>query len=172
MTLDLGEAVTLRVDLVDALLRHAYAKVPYYRRRFDNAGIHPDQVRTLEDLRRVPITLKSDLRALPEEDLLARDCVPNRLLRYGTGGSTGVPTEVCFTRFEDRLLRLMRIQVLAIGQSDSAGPPRPIQTVPQTDQQPQPGGRLNAHSKRPFTFLSPHQSLLRAIRKRGCRRCL
>ncbi|HVW84702.1 MAG TPA: hypothetical protein VHB50_08470, partial [Bryobacteraceae bacterium] len=39
-----------------ALLRHAYEKVPYYRRRFDSAGIHPAQVRTLEDLKRLPVT--------------------------------------------------------------------------------------------------------------------
>ncbi|HVW84111.1 MAG TPA: hypothetical protein VHB50_05505, partial [Bryobacteraceae bacterium] len=95
-----------------ALLRHAYEKVPYYRRRFDSAGIHPAQVRTLEDLKRLPVTPKSDLRELPEDDVLARDCDRTRLLRYGTGGSTGLPTEIRFTPFEDRLLRLMRVQVL------------------------------------------------------------
>ena len=95
-----------------ALLRHAYETVPFYRRRFDEAGIHPDQVRTLDDLQRVPVTLKSDLRAAPEEDVLARGCDPSRLARHGTGGSTGVPIEVRFTRFEDLLLRMMRLQAL------------------------------------------------------------
>jgi phenylacetate-CoA ligase len=97
---------------VHALLRHAYRTVPFYRRRFDDAGFHPDQFRTLDDLQRVPVTPKSDLRIASEEDALASDCHPGSLVRYGTGGSTGAPTEVRFTRFEDRLLRVMRLQVM------------------------------------------------------------
>lgn len=95
-----------------ALLRHSYETVPFYRQRFQSAGFHPDQFRTLEDLQRVPITRKSDLRLAAEQDALAQDYDPARLLRYGTGGSTGAPTEVRFTRFEDLLLRLMRMQVI------------------------------------------------------------
>jgi phenylacetate-CoA ligase len=92
------------------LLRHSYETVPFYRERFQSAGFHPDQFRTLEDLERVPITRKSDLRVASEQDAIAVDCEPDRLHRYGTGGSTGTPTEVRFTPFEDRLLQLMRIQ--------------------------------------------------------------
>jgi phenylacetate-CoA ligase len=95
-----------------ALLRHSYEMVPFYRQRFQSAGFHPDQFRTLEDLQRVPITRKSDLRLAAEQDALAQDCDPARLIRYGTGGSTGEPTEVRFTRFEDLLLRVMRMQVM------------------------------------------------------------
>ena len=99
-----------RLARLRALLRHSYETVPFYRERFQSAGFHPDQFRTMEDLQRVPITRKSDLRLAAEQDVLASDCDPARLHRYGTGGSTGTPTEVRFTPFEDRLLRIMRIQ--------------------------------------------------------------
>lgn len=93
-----------------ALLRHSYNTVPFYRNRFDAAGFHPDQFRTMDDLQRVPVTHKSDLRLVTGDDAIANDCDPARLLRYGTGGSTGTPTEIRFTSFESRLLRIMRVQ--------------------------------------------------------------
>ena len=111
----IGSASLLRsyqIARLRALLRHSYATVPFYRQRFQSAGFHPDQLRTIEDLQRVPLTPKADLRVAEEQDVLAKDCNPARLLRYGTGGSTGEPTEVRFTRFEDLLLRVMRMQVM------------------------------------------------------------
>ena len=93
-----------------ALLRHSYETVPFYRRRFDEADFHPDRFRSLEDLWRVPITRKSDLQVTSASDAIACDCDRDRLHRYGTGGSTGSPVEARFTRFEDRLLRMFRLQ--------------------------------------------------------------
>jgi phenylacetate-CoA ligase len=101
-----------RTARLRALLRHSYDTVPFYRERFQSAGFHPDQFRTLDDLQRVPITRKADLRMTAEGDALAEDYNPARLIRYGTGGTTGMPTEVRFTRFEDRLLKAMRTQVM------------------------------------------------------------
>jgi phenylacetate-CoA ligase len=92
-----------------ALLRHAYKTVPFYRRRFDQAGFHPDQFLTLDDLQRVPITRKADIRLATDEEAIASDCDPSRLRRYATGGSTGEPTKLRFTPFEDRLLMLFRL---------------------------------------------------------------
>jgi phenylacetate-CoA ligase len=111
----IGSAGLLRsyqIARLRALLRHSYATVPFYRQRFQRAGFHPDQLRTLDDLQRVPLTPKDELRVAAEQDVLAKDCNPAGLLRYGTGGSTGQPTEVRFTRFEDLLLRVMRMQVM------------------------------------------------------------
>src|SRR5690606_14433187 len=43
-------------------LRHAYENVPHYQRKFDAAGVRPEDLRTLEDLRHFPFTTKADLR--------------------------------------------------------------------------------------------------------------
>ena len=41
---------------------HAYRNVEFYRRAFDEAGVHPDDLKSLDDLARFPFTMKSDLR--------------------------------------------------------------------------------------------------------------
>ena len=92
-----------------ALLRHAHKTVPFYTRRFAQAGFHPDQFRTLDDLQRVPITRKDDIRLAPDEDAVASDYDPALLRRFVTGGSTGEPTRLRFSPFEVRLLMLFRL---------------------------------------------------------------
>jgi len=94
---------------VRALLRHSYETVSFYRERFESAGFHPDQFRTLEDLKRVPIAQKSDLRLATDEETIASDCDRSSLLRLTTGGSTGEPMKLRFTAIEDRLLRTFRL---------------------------------------------------------------
>lgn len=92
-----------------ALLYHAYENVSFYRRRFDEAGFHPDQFHTLDDLQLVPITRKADIRLATDEEAIAKDCDASLLYRLFTGGSTGEPTRLRFTRYEDRLLRTFRL---------------------------------------------------------------
>ncbi len=91
----------LKLSLLQQHLQHAYDHSPYYRASFDQAGVHPGQVRTLEDIRRFPFIDKQVLRerqqALPPfGDLVA---VPERDIVYisASSGSTGVPTASPFT---------------------------------------------------------------------------
>lgn len=78
-------------------LKHAYDKVPLYRQRFDAAQVHPDDLRTLDDLSRFPFTGKSDLRdnypygmfAVPQSEIV-------RL--HASSGTTGKPTVVGYTQ--------------------------------------------------------------------------
>ncbi len=73
------------------------ASVPFYREHFARLGISPDQIRSVEDVRRLPLTTKADLRAHYPLGFLAvpRDAVA----RYqGTSGTTGKPTWVAYTR--------------------------------------------------------------------------
>lgn len=78
-------------------IERAYAKVPHYRRKFDAAGVTPENLRSLDDLVRFPFTLKTDLRdnypfgmfAVPREQAL-------RL--HASSGTTGRPTVVAYTR--------------------------------------------------------------------------
>ena len=77
-------------------VRHAYQNVEHYRRSFDAHGVHPDELRTLEDLSRFPFLTKQDFRSNYPFGLFA---VPReKLVRiHASSGTTGSPTVVGYT---------------------------------------------------------------------------
>jgi phenylacetate-CoA ligase len=95
------------------LVRHAYARVPYYRRLFDGAGVRPEEIHSLADLPRLPLSAKSNYRAAPVRDLVADDLDPARLIEQRTSGSTGQRLVVYRTWLEVRLHHLFRLRALA-----------------------------------------------------------
>ena len=56
------EIAALQLARLKATLHRAYARVPHYRAAFEQAGVHPDDLRELADLARFPFTTKDDLR--------------------------------------------------------------------------------------------------------------
>jgi phenylacetate-CoA ligase len=78
---------------VQRMVYHAYQTVPFYRRRFQDAGLHPAQLRGWNDYQRVPLLTKADLRAHASE-LLSSVYERAGLFRKKTSGSTGVALEV------------------------------------------------------------------------------
>lgn len=90
------ELAALQLERLQWTLRHAYDNVPFYRRKFDEAGVRPEDCRSLADLSRFPTTTKDDLRdnypfgmfAVPQE----------RVSRvHASSGTTGKPTVVGYT---------------------------------------------------------------------------
>lgn len=88
------EAVQL--ERLRATVRHAYTNVPLYRRKFDDAGVHPDDLRELGDLAKFPFTTKEDLRSTYPFGMFA---VPqDQIARiHASSGTTGQPTVVGYT---------------------------------------------------------------------------
>ncbi len=87
----------LQLKRLKALVERVYATVPYYRQKMDSAGVRPDDIRTLDDLKRLPFTTKDDLRENYPFGLFA---VPlERVIRiHASSGTTGKPTVVGYTR--------------------------------------------------------------------------
>jgi len=91
------ELRALQLERLKGSLRHAYDNVPHYRRKFEAAGVHPDDLRTLADLAKFPFTTKADLRenypfgmfAVPMDDIVRV---------HASSGTTGKPTVVGYTR--------------------------------------------------------------------------
>ncbi len=70
------------------MIRHCYATVPYYTKLFNEGGINPDSIKTLDDLKVLPILTKSIVNAHPEE-FISSSFDKNKLLTYHTSGTTG-----------------------------------------------------------------------------------
>jgi len=76
-----------------ALLTYAYQRVPYYRRRFDEFGLRPQDIVHPEDYAKVPVLSREDLQEHFDE-LVSLDAKPCNLRISTTGGSTGEPVKV------------------------------------------------------------------------------
>ena len=77
------------------VVRHAYRHVPYYRERMKQEGIGPDDIRTLDDLRKLPFLSKDDVRKHLYFDIMSDNHKKSEILKITTSGSTGEPF-VCF----------------------------------------------------------------------------
>ena len=91
------DAITaLQIERLRGTLRNAWAHVPWQRARLEAAGLHPDDLRELTDLHRLPFTVKSDLRDQYPFGLFARP-VSGLARIHASSGTTGKPTVVGYT---------------------------------------------------------------------------
>ena len=122
-TADLDPEERLSVDELRALqlerlrwtVRHAYENVPLYRAKFDAAGVHPDDIRELDDVQKLPFTTKEDLRRSYPFGMFA---VPMDQVRriHASSGTTGRPTVVGYTQGDlDRWASLVARSLRAAG---------------------------------------------------------
>ncbi|MEA1997268.1 MAG: phenylacetate--CoA ligase, partial [Gemmatimonadota bacterium] len=87
----------LQAERLRAVCRRAYENVPFYRRAFDQAGIKPDDIKKVDDIKYLPFTTKQDLRdnypfgmfTVPMKDVVRV---------HSSSGTTGKPTVVGYTR--------------------------------------------------------------------------
>ena len=91
------EVQSVQLGRMKTSLKRAYDNVPHYKKSFDDAGVHPDDLTSLEDLSKFPFTVKADLRdnypfgmfAVPREELVRV---------HASSGTTGQPTVVGYTQ--------------------------------------------------------------------------
>lgn len=96
-TASIDELRQLQFERMKKTLQHAYQNSPVYKKKFDEAGVHPDDFKTLDDLVKFPFTTKSDLRdnypfgmfAVPQEQIVRV---------HASSGTTGQPTVVGYTQ--------------------------------------------------------------------------
>ena len=106
------EISALQLERLKRTLTHVYGKVAHYQQAFDKAGTHPDDLKTLEDLRKFPFTTKVELRDNYPFGLMAMP--RDQLLRvHASSGTTGKPTVVGYSRrdvetWADIIARSMR----------------------------------------------------------------
>ncbi|WP_020469291.1 phenylacetate--CoA ligase family protein [Zavarzinella formosa] len=86
-----------QLESLREMLFHAWETVPFYRNRWQAAGVHPEDVRQLEDLGQFPILTKQDLRAHAAE-IRSFAYADQEVFRKTTSGSTGVPLTIAVDR--------------------------------------------------------------------------
>lgn len=95
----------IHLKRIKSLLRYAYDNSPFYRQKFQEAGITPDDIRTLEDFKtRVPVTDKSDFIHLQEENphYGRTGAMPEEYIAHHceTSGTTGIPLRIPYTMYD------------------------------------------------------------------------
>ncbi len=111
------ELRALQLQRLKWTLDHAYYNVPMYRQKFDQAGVHPRDLKTLEDLKHFPYTTKQDLR---DHYPFGTFAVPmSEVVRvHASSGTTGKPTVVGYTQGDiDRWAHIMARSIRAAGGS-------------------------------------------------------
>ncbi len=96
-TASIDELRSVQLQRMKKTLQHAYQNSAVYRKKFDDAGVHPDDLKCLEDLAKFPFTTKQDLRdnypfgmfAVPQEQIVRV---------HASSGTTGQPTVVGYTQ--------------------------------------------------------------------------
>lgn len=87
----------VKLDRLRHIVNYCYENVPFYKRRFDQIGLKPEHIRTLEDIRLIPPTTKADLRDNYPFGLFAVD--REKIVRiHASSGTTGKPTVVGYTK--------------------------------------------------------------------------
>ena len=100
------ELTALQLERLCNTLHLAYEHVALYRNKFEQAGIHPDDIKSLEDLARLPVTTKEDLRDQYPFGMFA---VPmEQVVRvHASSGTTGKPTVVGYSQADVDLWALV-----------------------------------------------------------------
>lgn len=95
-TLPREQIERLQLERLQETVHRVYAKVPAYAKKMDDAGVRPEDVKTLADLAKLPFVTKQDMRDNYPFGLFAVD--RDRLVRiHASSGTTGKPTVVGYT---------------------------------------------------------------------------
>ena len=96
-TMPREKLLKLQEERLRKIVRYCYEKIPVYKRKFKDAGITPDDVKTLDDLEKIPFTTKEDLRKAYPFGMLATG-LSEVLELHASSGTTGHPTTCAYTK--------------------------------------------------------------------------
>jgi phenylacetate-CoA ligase len=99
----LSQLQDLQTKKLQKLVEHAYENVPFYRARLEERRLRPEDVQSVQDLTKLPILTKRDVKENSANALLARNVASKDVLPGMTGGSTGIPLQ--FARHVDSTSR-------------------------------------------------------------------
>ncbi|MGB9822122.1 MULTISPECIES: phenylacetate--CoA ligase family protein [Thermodesulfovibrio] len=91
------ELRALQLERLKQTIKRAYEKVPYYRKKFDEVGLKPEDIKTLDDIKNIPFTSKADLREVYPFGMFAAS-LSEIVEIHMSSGTTGKPVVAGYTR--------------------------------------------------------------------------
>ncbi len=95
-----SELEKLQNKKLRTIVKHAYENVPYYHELFNSAKLKPEDIKTKEDLVKIPITTKKIFQRLPITERVAKGVNINKCIKCRTSGSMGMPLDVFLSKKE------------------------------------------------------------------------
>lgn len=96
-TMPIRELRKLQVKRLREIVKYCYDNIPFYRKKFNEIDLKPEDIKNLEDLSKIPFTLKDDLRKHYPYGILAKPL--KEIVRFhSSSGTTGIPTVVAYTK--------------------------------------------------------------------------
>jgi phenylacetate-CoA ligase len=89
-----GNYQKLQGKRLKALVKHAYENVDFYRDKYDEVGVKPEDIQSVEDIRKLPLVTRDDLRRNFPQRIIARNIDLKDCQIFRTSGSTGSPVEI------------------------------------------------------------------------------
>ena len=86
----------LQLKRLKETVHRVYENVPFYRKKFKEMNVSPDDIKTLDDVKKLPFTTKDDLRENAPFGMLATS-LENCIELHASSGTTGTPITVCYT---------------------------------------------------------------------------
>ncbi|MGP0592759.1 phenylacetate--CoA ligase family protein [Nitrospira sp. T9] len=102
----------LQEEQLRNLLMHAYQNVPLYRGLYKDAGYHPDEFRSLDDIDKIPILQKDRLKQASPEEVVVQGIDPHRCGVVETSGSTGTPLRIFLGALDQQWQRVVAWRIL------------------------------------------------------------
>ena len=87
----------LQLERLQKTVHLVYETVPFYKKKFKDLKIKPEDIKTLEDIRKLPFTTKDDLRKNSPFGMMTTS-LDNCIELHASSGTTGVPVTACYTR--------------------------------------------------------------------------
>jgi len=94
------------------VIQHACKHVAYYKNLFRQAGIKPDDINTIDDLSKIPVTTKKDLQKLSPEEIVSSQADIQQCVTKYTSGSTGNPLKIFLSPEERDFMILLNLRIL------------------------------------------------------------
>lgn len=88
------DLIKIQQKKLKTIVKHAYENVEFYHRKFDLSGLKPSDIMTVEDLKKLPITTKQEIRDNYPNSIVTQGIDLKKCAVYRTSGSTGIPLTV------------------------------------------------------------------------------